>query len=159
MTVTYNGNAWAPTNAGVYVVTGLVASGHAMYQGTSVVTLTVNAPAVITTPPQSLTKNQGASASFTVAVSGAAPLHYQWRRNGENAPDSPDAAAWTLGNVTAGQAGAYSVVVSDSHSDSAESGMAILKVESNVPAAGMLGLAALAGALALAGRRRRGVRR
>jgi len=49
--------------------------------------------------------------------------------------------------------------VSDSHSDTEESGMAVLKVESNVPAAGMLGLAALAGALALAGRRRRGVRR
>jgi len=134
------------------------------YGGLSVTTAPVEVRVrnriALTAQPADQTIVPGGTAVFTVSAAGGyTPLHYQWRLNGANAPGSPDAAAWTLENVTAEQAGAYSVVVSDSHSDSAESGMAVLKVESNVPAAGMLGLAALAGALALAGRRRRGVRR
>ncbi|MBU0716073.1 MAG: hypothetical protein KJ964_12010, partial [Verrucomicrobia bacterium] len=57
LTITYNGNAWAPTNVGSYTVTGIVESAHAMYQGTSVITL------VIATASQTITNFIPASGS------------------------------------------------------------------------------------------------
>ena len=43
-----------------------------------------NQPPQITTQPQSQTRAVGQSATFTVAASGAAPLSFQWQRNGAN---------------------------------------------------------------------------
>src|SRR5207249_813810 len=39
---------------------------------------------VIATQPQNQTVPPGGTAAFSVAVSGAAPLHYQWRFNATN---------------------------------------------------------------------------
>src|SRR5207245_1716613 len=53
----------------------------------AVATLTVNAvtvPPSITTQPASQTVTAGQTASFSVAVTGTAPLSYQWQKNGVN---------------------------------------------------------------------------
>ncbi len=48
--------------------------------------LTVNAPPAISAQPQSATKNPGESATFGITATGAAPLQYQWRKNGSEMP-------------------------------------------------------------------------
>jgi hypothetical protein len=65
-------------------------------------------PPTITTQPASLIVNPGASASFTVAATGA-PLSLQWRRDGT---DLPGASTPTLAlvSVTHADAGDYSVI-------------------------------------------------
>ena len=55
----------------------------------------------------------GGTARFIMAASGAVPLSYQWRLNGTNL-DSATNALLVLTNVQANQAGAYSVVASNS---------------------------------------------
>jgi hypothetical protein len=126
LTVTYAGDAWAPTNAGSYVVTGMVDSGHAMYQGTSVVTLTVNAPAAITTQPQSRTNDPGSAASFTVTAAGTAPLFYQWQK-GVAPITLATNATYTIGAVMAGDAGNYRCLAANM-AGTATSAVAVLTV-------------------------------
>ena len=60
----------------------------------------------------------GAAATFTVNVSGSAPLSYRWRLNGTNLVDGDgisgaSTASLTLANVQPAQAGAYSVIVTN----------------------------------------------
>jgi hypothetical protein len=78
-------------------------------------TLTVN-PLVtvpsITTQPASQTVSAGANVTFTVAVSGTAPLSYQWRKNGSDIAGAT-AAALGLSSVTSANAGSYTVRVSN----------------------------------------------
>jgi hypothetical protein len=68
-------------------------------------------PVVITNQPASLTLPAGATATFSVGASGTPPLTYQWYFNGTNAIDNATSATLTLTNVTATQAGGYSVSV------------------------------------------------
>jgi hypothetical protein len=51
--------------------------------------------------------------SFTVAATGTLPLSYQWRRDGQNLPGQT-ASTLTLPSVQPGDAGDYTVVVSNS---------------------------------------------
>ncbi len=62
--------------------------------------------------PQGLTVNLGASASFTAAVVGTAPLRYQWRRNGANLTGRTNTSL-TLAAAQLADAGDYSLVVSN----------------------------------------------
>jgi glucose/arabinose dehydrogenase len=86
---------------------------------------------VITDQPDPVNVQQGATATFSVSVSGATPLNFQWRRNGINisAPNSP---TLTLTNVQAAQAGNYSVVISNSFG-TATSNAAALTVSGGQP--------------------------
>ena len=77
--------------------------------------LTVNtAPVapVITKQPASQSAGVGSNVSFSVTVTGTAPLFYQWQKNGVAIP-SANAATFTLSNVQLGDAGSYQVVVSN----------------------------------------------
>jgi hypothetical protein len=82
----------------------------------SAAVLTVNAAPVaptITAQPGSQTVTAGNNASFTISVSGTAPLSYQWRLNGANIAGATSATL-TLTAVTTGQSGAsYSCFVSN----------------------------------------------
>lgn len=79
------------------------------------VALLGTAPAIapnIVTQPVSQTVNAGQNASFTVTVTGTAPLSYQWRKNmvhisGANGP------SFTLNSVTTNDTGSYDVVVTN----------------------------------------------
>ncbi|HXJ55028.1 MAG TPA: lamin tail domain-containing protein [Verrucomicrobiae bacterium] len=60
--------------------------------------------------PESRSVNAGQNAAFRVAAVGAAPLAYQWRRNGVAIPGATNAELQLI-QVQAAQAGEYSVVV------------------------------------------------
>lgn len=100
-------------DAGDYTVTVSNAKGSVTSStATLTVTNTVVAPA-IATQPASLTVDAGGTATFTVVATGGAPLSYQWRKNGQ-ALSGALADTLTLANVSATDAGDYTVVVSNS---------------------------------------------
>src|ERR1041385_6386712 len=95
--------------AGSYSV---VVSNAAGSVTSSVATLTVNVPAMITTQPVSQITTQGLSAGFSVLASGTAPLSYQWRFNDTNLTDATNASL-ALSNVQTNDAGSYTVLVTN----------------------------------------------
>lgn len=78
--------------------------------------LTAYAPTapVITAQPQNQTVAPGGSANFTVVVSGSANLFYQWYFNTNTGIAGATNSTLALANVQATNAGAYSVVVTNS---------------------------------------------
>lgn len=67
------------------------------YNGVFRVTYSTPAP-VITAQPQSLTRNVGDAAAFSVTASGAATLTYQWQRDGLDIPNAT-ASTYSLASV------------------------------------------------------------
>ncbi len=75
------------------------------------------APLAPTAPPSS-TVYAGGRARFTISVAGAAPFTYQWRKDGVNISDGANISGsatntLSLANVSAGDAGAYDVIISN----------------------------------------------
>ncbi|MGP8235918.1 MAG: choice-of-anchor tandem repeat GloVer-containing protein [Limisphaerales bacterium] len=97
------------------------------------VSVTSSIPAIIT-QPVSQTVLPGATAIFTVAAVGDAPLSYQWQEDSANLSDSGNisgsaTATLTVSNVSSASAGTYSVIVSNSLKAISSSG-AVLTVPS-----------------------------
>lgn len=80
----------------------------------------------ITTQPSAQTVTVGQSASFSVVASGTAPLNYQWRKDGANVQGATS-AMFSIASVAMADAGAYTVMVSNS-AGSATSSAAMLTV-------------------------------
>lgn len=100
-------------DAGNYRV--VVSNGSGTNTSTAVA-LTVNAAPsapLITSQPSALTVEVGQPATFSVQATGAAPLTYQWRKNGSpiGGATSPQ---YTIASTVTGDAGNYSVQVSNS---------------------------------------------
>ena len=74
--------------------------------------LVADGPPVLTTPLVDRTVAYGTTAYLRIAAVGALPLSYQWRFNGNDIPGS-NSPVLQLDNVQFGQAGTYSVVVSN----------------------------------------------
>ena len=71
------------------------------------------APA-IAAPPASIAVAEGNAANFAVAVTGTGPYMYQWFKAGVTAPiANSDFPSFSIASVTAADAGAYSVRVSN----------------------------------------------
>lgn len=90
--------------------------------------LTVGSAPVITNQPQNVEVMQGSDASFTVGVSGAAPLAYQWYYGGVALPLATNATL-TLTNVQLANSGSYNVAVTNIFG-AALSSTAVLTVDS-----------------------------
>ena len=90
------------------------------------------APTIVA-QPQSQALPVGQIATFTAVAGGSGPLCYQWYLNTNNALAGATNATLALTNVQAGNAGAYSVVVSNSVG-STSSAFALLTV--NLPTTG-----------------------
>lgn len=75
-------------------------------------TLTVLTPPSITTQPTNTTVVQGNNASFTIGISGTAPLNLQWRLNGNVIPGATSNVL-TLASVSTNDAGNYSVIATN----------------------------------------------
>jgi hypothetical protein len=95
--------------AGTYLVQvtntfGSIASSNAV--------LTVLVPPSIITQPTGCTNVVGATANFNVVADGTAPLNYQWSFNGTNLGGATNVTLM-LTNVTADQAGVYSVTITN----------------------------------------------
>ncbi|MGE3309235.1 MAG: tandem-95 repeat protein [Limisphaerales bacterium] len=67
----------------------------------------------IATAPQDVSVNEGETVTLRVTATGTAPFRYQWLLNGQEVPSATDSTL-VIRNVQAGQAGAYSVRVSNS---------------------------------------------
>lgn len=68
-------------------------------------------PTIVVQPFDSLAVS-GSNTSFSVTATGTPPLNYQWRFNSTDLPSATNATL-SLTNVQAGQAGGYSVAVSN----------------------------------------------
>jgi hypothetical protein len=68
---------------------------------------------VILTQPISRTVNPGASVSFSVWASGAAPMSYQWSKDGTPISGATN-ASYSIASAGSGDAGSYQVVVTNS---------------------------------------------
>jgi hypothetical protein len=82
----------------------------------SAATLTVNPALVaptITTPPTNQTVTAGQTATFTVVAAGAAPLSYQWQKNGANIAGATAASYTTPVTATADSGSTFAVVVTN----------------------------------------------
>jgi hypothetical protein len=97
-------------DAGLYSV---IVSNIADSVTSAAAVLTVNTPPSIATQPQSQTVIAGNDAVFTVTAAGTGPLHYQWRFNNTDIAGAT-APTYTRTNAQAGDAGNYSVFVSNS---------------------------------------------
>ena len=110
----------ATSDAGSYDV---VVSNSAGSVTSSAATLTVNtasggtAPA-ITTQPASQSVTAGSSVSFTVVASGSGTLAYQWAKDGTSISGATS-ATYTLASVATGDAGSYTVTVSNAYGSTA----------------------------------------
>ncbi|MET0623280.1 MAG: immunoglobulin domain-containing protein [Pyrinomonadaceae bacterium] len=72
----------------------------------------IQVPPSISTQPASQTVNAGSNVSFNVAAGGTAPLSYQWYKNG-TALAGATSPTLGLSNVQAGDAGGYTVTVTN----------------------------------------------
>jgi len=88
---------------------------------------------VITAQPQSVTVNSGGSATFSVTVTGAAPISYQWYFN-NTAISGATSASYALSNIQSAQAGNYTVTASNSVSNVTSSAAALSVTTSAPPA-------------------------
>jgi len=101
------------SDAGAYSVVVTNSAGSAT---SAAATLTVNpapVPPAITAQPSTQTVLAGATVTFTVAATGVPTPTYQWRKNAAAIPGATGATL-VLPAVQAGDAGAYSVVVTNS---------------------------------------------
>jgi hypothetical protein len=73
----------------------------------------VTVPPAITAQPTSQLISGGSSVTLSAGVSGSAPFFFQWQFNGTNLVGATNATL-TLSNFEAGQAGRYTVFVSNS---------------------------------------------
>ncbi|MEY4490075.1 MAG: hypothetical protein RIQ79_2583 [Verrucomicrobiota bacterium] len=110
-------------DAGAYTVTVTNTAGSVT---SDPVTLTLNYPPSITTPPAAQSAAIGGSASFGVAVTGAAPFTYQWLKDGV-AMAGKTSATLAFASVGIADAAAYSVVVTNAIGN-ATSASAVLTV-------------------------------
>ncbi|MDB6123977.1 MAG: large protein [Pedosphaera sp.] len=88
-------------------------------------------PLAIIQQPQNLATNYGATATFSVGVSGNPPFTYQWSKDGSNLSNGPSVSGATISGATSsvlsiagvalGDAGSYSVVVTGSGTNSTSS--------------------------------------
>jgi len=94
-------------DAGIYSV---VVSGGVWQRGDQQREPDVNQNVVVASAPVSLTNCPGTSASFSVSATGTG-LSYQWYKGGSALPGQTGSSL-LLANVSAADAGMYSVVVS-----------------------------------------------
>src|SRR5207237_143441 len=103
------------------------------------ITVLVQPAPQITQQPLSISKFPTETAQFSVAAQGNVPLSYQWRKNGVNMADTTNGRITgstttnvTITNIVSGDAGSYTVVVTNSVG-SATSAVAVLTINPTGP--------------------------
>ena len=97
------------TDAGSYDV---VVTNEAGSVASSVAVVVVSMPPTIVTQPVDKALNPGLALSLSVSAAGTAPLTYQWSKGGQ-AIAGATAATYTVASAQLGNAGAYTVAVSN----------------------------------------------
>jgi hypothetical protein len=80
--------------------------------GTAKLNINLGDPVIVTNPPSSLVVTQGATATFSVGAVGTA-LSYRWYNTNGVLISGANSSSYSVTNVTAGQTGTYTVVVSN----------------------------------------------
>jgi uncharacterized repeat protein (TIGR03803 family) len=121
---------------------GTTAWGGVGYSGSNpgygaIFQINIDCPLQFTRQPASQSVFVGADAILSAAVSGSAPLYYQWRGNGTNLTDGGNIygsanRTLTFSNVIPGNAGTYSLIVSNTQGFVVSSN-ATLAVTSSAP--------------------------
>ncbi len=124
----YTISSVADGDAGNYTVVVSGACGSPVTSNSA--TLTVSDPPSITFQPQSITRNIGDSAPFSVTATGTS-LSYQWKKGGNNISGATS-SSYTINSVSSGDAGDYTVVVSGSCGSPVTSNTATLTVGSTI---------------------------
>ncbi|MCX7750745.1 MAG: immunoglobulin domain-containing protein [Candidatus Bipolaricaulota bacterium] len=101
--------AASSADAGTYTVTVTNPCGAVSSAGA---TLTVNTAPTITLHPVSQTASAGSAVTLSVIATGTPPLAYQWKKDGTDLPGATG-ELYTIPAVAAGDAGTYTVVVSN----------------------------------------------
>ena len=104
-------NSINATNAGAYSVIVTNAVGAVT---SSIATLTVVGPPVISTQPQSLSVTVSNDATFSVTAAGTAPLAYRWFFN-TNTLIGGNSNSFARINAQIGDAGTYSVIITNNY--------------------------------------------
>ncbi len=94
----------------------------------------VQTPA-ITQHPANRTVGAGQTATFTVAASGAAPLSYQWRKNGANISGANSPSYTTPATTLADNGSVFSCVVSNTFGTATSNGATLTVVANQPPTA------------------------
>lgn len=98
---------------GNYAVIALNSAGAVTSAPVALTIIAAAKPVMITSQPVGLTVNEGATATFSIGVTGTAPITYQWTF--ASAPLANETnATLTLANVSTNQAGLYQVGVANS---------------------------------------------
>jgi hypothetical protein len=119
--ITYNGAAAAPVEVGDYDVIAHITDPAYFGRATGTLTLVMPYP-IILEQPRSTVAPDGGAASFTVGVTGAEPMQFQWAKStdagGTYAPVAGGTAATlALPAVTLADVGAlYRVTITNQHS-------------------------------------------
>jgi pectate lyase len=108
-------------DAGTYTVVVSNAAGSA---ASAAAALTVITPPSISIQPEPQTVNAGATVSFFVAAGGTAPLSFQWKKDGADIAGA-NAASLSVVNAQDGDAGTYTVVVSNAAGSVTSEGAAL----------------------------------
>lgn len=92
--------------------------GGAYFNGSSWFVDTISGFPILTRQPLSRTNPAGTAATFSILAGGTPPLGYQWRKDGRSLEDDANTSGahgstLTLSNVFGGDAGAYSLVLSN----------------------------------------------
>jgi hypothetical protein len=135
-----------PTNSGVFILGDWTGSITASQGATNMIVavrdsaghfgqsnpfqvLSSNQPILFLSQPASQIVLTGDMARLSVAVLAVPPFYYQWRFNGIDLPDETNATL-TLANMQAGEAGNYSVVVTNRFGSGTSSVATITLLES-----------------------------
>ena len=116
----------AADNGAAFSVVVTNAAGSAT-SAAAILTVSSGSTPAITTQPANQAVQAGQSAHFTVTASGAAPLNYEWRKNGQVVASGANPAYDTPAAVAGDNGASFSVVVSNS-AGSVTSNNAILSV-------------------------------
>ncbi len=103
-----------PSQAGNYSVLVTNAYG-AVTSSNAVLTVVVGNPPIITSQPANQMVVVGNTATFSVGIVGSQPMYYQWVFNDINLIVGATSASLTLTNVQPGQAGNYSVAITNAY--------------------------------------------
>ncbi len=132
MALTVNGQPDTVTNVLKNASLAALLSDETTYSGNTLPTPRYTLPAyapAITTQPYSQAVNPGTDVTFSAYAIGDAPLHYQWQFNGNNIAGATSATL-TLSGAQSGNAGSYTVVVTNS-AGSATSLAAVLAIHAS----------------------------
>ncbi len=126
----YGINSAAASSAGLYSVVVTNSTGTVTSTSASLTILATNTLPSITTQPLPQSAFTGGTASFSVVASGA--TSYQWRKNGVDIAGATS-ATYSLSSIKVSDAGAYSVVASNSAGLTASSAATLAVTATSLP--------------------------